>query len=421
MKTFVVLLCLVLTGHAFKETLHSILKSPRSTVQLYRKFKSKEHLNFPNQLEDKSRFRQFKKSARLVARENAKSNTVKYATNMFSAMTKAEKKLYTGLNVTGHHANPPMLSSGLQSVADEVLWTAKGAVTKVKNQGKCGSCWTFGAVAGLESRYKFASGTLREFSEQEYLDCVYEGSRNGCNGGWPDDCYQYSAKRSGQLASAKAYSYTGEDGTCKTDQGNAAIAYKITGFKSVGGTEAENIAALNHGSLSVAFEVTDKMQQYSSGILKDTTCTGSPNHAVAAVGYTAQYVLVKNSWGSSWGEQGFIRFARNHGNCGLFKYSSYPTLQGTGDSDPNPSDAAVDYKPGDNSGSGGDSGSNPNCKDLAIDCDSWMCEWSSLQNVMKEFCQKTCKYCSDSSSGTCASGTVRCSDGVCRHEHMCNH
>jgi len=422
MKTFVVLLCLMVAAHAFKETLKTILKSPKNTRQLYKHFKAEQHLKFGSSLEEGKRFRQFKRNARFVARANEHSTTTKFALNFFSTMTRAEKRQYTGLNITGHFANSPRFSSGLQAAATEVMWTAKGAVTKVTNQGTCGSCWTYGAVAGLESRYKHFSGVLRKFSEQEYLDCVYEGQRDGCQGGWPDDCYTYTAdKRSGQLASSDQYPYTGTDGTCQTTKGNSLIAYKITGFEQVGGSEAENIVALNSGSLSVAFEVTDYLQQYSKGIMKDTTCSGSPNHAVAAVGYTADYVLVKNSWGDQWGDQGFIKFARNHGNCGLFEHSSYPKLVGTGTTDVSTSDPAASYTETSNDGSSSDdsnSGDNTNCADLAIDCESWMCSIPAYTDLMKEYCQKTCSHCS---SGACASGTVRCSDGVCRHEHMCNH
>ncbi|KAL5248766.1 hypothetical protein ACHWQZ_G017823 [Mnemiopsis leidyi] len=419
MKTFAVLLCLVVAGAAFEETMKTILKSPRSTLQLYKQFKAKEHLKFSSK-EDRKRFRQFKKSAKLVADLNEHSNTVKYAVNFFSTMSKAEKAQYTGLNITGHFAHKPKLSAGLQSAPASKLWTEDKAVTKVQNQGGCGSCWSFGAIAGLETRYKVFSGKLRKFAEQEYLDCVYEGTANGCDGGWPDDCYTYSKnKRAGQLSSQVSYPYKETDGTCKFGT-NALIAYRISGFTEVGGTEAENIAALAQGSLSVAFEVTDNSQQYSSGIMKDTTCSGSPNHAVAAVGYTPEYVLAKNSWGDAWGEGGFIRFARNHHNCGLFQYSSYPSLTGTGYADTNAEDAAADYTPGDNSSSDTSGGGSSTCVDLAIDCDAWMCEYDSLKSIMQEWCQKTCGYCTDGgSSGECASGTIRCSDGVCRHEHMC--
>ena len=149
--------------------------------------------------------------------------------------------------------------------------------------------------------------------------------------------------------------------------------------------------------------------------MKDTTCTGLPNHAVAAVGYTADYVLVKNSWGDQWGDQCFIKFARNHENCGLIQYSSYPKLVGTGTTDVSTSDPAASYTDTLNDeSSSDDSGDNTNCVDLATNCYSWMCTDSEWTDRTKKYCQKTCSYCS---SGACASGTVRCSVGVCRHEH----
>merc|ERR1739848_819508 len=167
-------------------------------------------------------------------------------------------------------------------------------------------------------------------SPQEYLDCVYEGSRNGCNGGWPDDCYTYSKKAGGRLASTANYKYTARDGSCQgSSKPDDMIAAKITGFTSVGRTESANIEALATGSLSVAFQVTNYFQQYRGGIIQDNTCTGRPNHAVTAVGYTSQFILVKNSWGKSWGDNG------------LFKYSSFPKLSKTGKTDSTPSDAAT--------------------------------------------------------------------------------
>merc|ERR1712099_56349 len=105
-----------------------------------------------------------------------------------------------------------------------------------------------------------------------------------------------------------------------------------------------NIQALVDGALAVAFEVTNYFQQYQGGIIKDSTCSGRPNHAVTAVGYTSKFVLVKNSWGSSWGDNGFVKFTRGYSNCGLFGYSSYPTLSKTGKRDSG-SDAATKYRP----------------------------------------------------------------------------
>lgn len=413
MKVFIVL-CLVAVALAKESALKSVLRSPGETLKLYQNFKTEQHLNFDN-AEDRLRFRVFRKSAEFVADENSiDGETATFALNMFSAMTPVEKQSYLGLNVTGHmpNAKPALKSSGVAAPASK-QWTNEGLVTSVKNQGGCGSCWTFGAVGGLETRYAQVAGVLRNFAEQEYLDCVYEGSRDGCNGGWPNDCYDYSKNAGGRLASAANYGYTQTDSSCKgSSKPDAMIAAKITGYQAVGANEAANIEALASGSLSVAFEVTNRFQSYSGGILKDTTCTGWPNHAVTAVGYNSDYVLVKNSWGATWGDNGYVKFARNHDNCNLWEYSSYPLLSNTGSTDTDGNDAASDYNATD-----GDSPSpDPDCVDSYSPCyDSW-CQYDW---IVEDYCQKTCGNCGGDDDGSCPSGTIRCDDGICRHEHMC--
>ena len=412
MKIFIAL-CLLATTFSLEHSLRNVLRSPQETLKLYGDYKAKEHLKFRDS-EDRMRLMLFRTNAELVAQANEDSDSAVFGLNFFSAMTEDEKRQYLGLNITGHLPNSAPLSADLTTdVPDSKLWTNEGAVTAVKNQGSCGSCWTFGAVGGLETRYKQVSGKLRNFAEQEYLDCVYEGRRNGCNGGWPDDCYTYSAGKGGRLASTADYAYAASDGKCKSgSKPDAMVAAKISGYQSVARTETANIAALVSGSLSVAFEVTNYFQQYRGGILKDTTCTGRPNHAVTAVGYTSKFVLVKNSWGTRWGDNGFVKFARNYHNCDLFKYSSYPKLTETSKTDNTPSDAATDYKAED-----GDDKPDPEpvCEDKKQDCVFNKKKCRRTKYAAK--CQKTCKKCED--SGECPSGTIRCDDGICKHEHMC--
>jgi len=410
-------LCLVTTTLAFEDVLRDVLKSPKATLQLYGDFKAKEHLNYI-QSEDRMRFRLFRTNAELVAAANEEGGSALFDLNFFSAMTEDEKQQYLGLNVTGHDENPLHVASPGSNHPEKKLWTNSGQVTAVKNQGSCGSCWTFGAVGGLETRYQQISGKLRNFAEQEYLDCVYEGSRNGCNGGWPDDCYTYSQKNGGRLASTADYPYNARDGTCKgSSKPDAMIAAKIQGYTSVGRTESANIEALASGSLSVAFEVTNRFQQYRGGIIQDNTCTGRPNHAVTAVGYTSKFTLVKNSWGSSWGDKGFVKFARGYNSrCGLYKYSSYPTLSQTGKSDSTPSDAATTYRPSEDDDVDPEPQPDPNCKDRASNC---ITDWCKYDNIAEKYCRKTCGLCGDDNNEDCPSGTIRCDDGVCRHEHMC--
>ncbi|KAL5267646.1 hypothetical protein ACHWQZ_G004630 [Mnemiopsis leidyi] len=386
MKTFI---ALFLVAIAFSDDpLSAVLRSPKATLKLYGDFKAMQHMRFSSS-EDLMRFRLFKKNAHFVAASNEDAeDTAQYALNFFSAMTEDEKRQWTGVNVTNHLPNddvPPLLTSYL-SAPDSRLWVNEGAVTAVKNQGSCGSCWTFAAVGGLETHYKVKAGRLRNFAEQEYLDCVYEGQKNGCNGGWPDNAYYYSANNGGRIASTADYPYRALDGTCQaSSKPNSAIAYKIVGASRIGTSESDNIQALASGSLSMAFEVTSKFQQYSGGIIKDTTCTGRINHGVTGVGYTPTYVLVKNSWGSGWGDHGYVKFARHHDNCQLFKYSSHAKLESTDLSDSGTDDEATDYTPSDD-----DSSPQPTCKDQASGCHTYHCQYEDLA---ENYCQETCNRC----------------------------
>ena len=417
---FVTLLLAIGLSHAVEDPLRKILQSPKATLKLYNDFKANEHLSF-NLNEDRSRFRLFKHQAELVATYNeAEDETATFGLNFFATMTPEEKQQYLGLNITGHEPNAEPEVPMTAPTSGSVLWVNKNAVTKVKNQGSCGSCWTYGAVGGLETHYYNKVGKLKSFSEQEWLDCVYEGRRDGCKGGWMKDCYDYSQKVGGRLATNRDYPYTARDGRCQSSsKRNGLIAQKIARNVPVGRGESSNINALRSGALAVAFEVTNKCHSYRSGIFRDTTCRGSPNHAVTAVGYTPQFVLVKNSWGGSWGDRGFIKFARNHGNCGLFDYSSYPQLTSTGRQDSDPADAATSYRVDENNPDP-DPQPDPDCKDIQSDryCQYYK-RYCSRSDTIKKYCRKTCGLCDDSDGGDCPGGTIRCPDGVCRHEHMC--
>ena len=384
----------LLVSYIAAEDLRSILRSPQETLKLYSGYKAKQHLSF-GASEDRMRFRLFRSNAEFVADANEQGSSAVFALNFFSAMTADEKRQYLGLNITGHQPNKHVLSSpsSQELVSTKKLWTNEGAVTEVKDQGSCGSCWTFGAVGGLETRYKQLSGVLKNFAEQEYLDCVYESSdrdRDGCQGGFSNDCYAYSAKNGGRLAAAKDYPYKQADNKCTAgSKPNALVAYQISRYFPVGTTEEANIAALATGTLAVAFEVTKLFQQYSKGVLKDTTCLNRPNHAVTAVGYTRKFILVKNSWGKSWGDQGFVKFARNYAKCGLFDYSSYPVLKSTGKRDSTPSDPAPPYRPFEDEDVEPVPTEDPTCVDLSPNCGLHFCKYTGLRRK----CRRTCHLC----------------------------
>jgi len=199
-------------------------------------------------------------------------------------------------------------------------WRGK-AVTHIKDQGQCGSCWAFSAVANIEGVNALVNGKLDEFSEQQIVDCDTAGEDQGCNGGLMDNAFQYVISAGG-LESESDYEYVAEDDSCKFDKSKVAV--QLSGFKDISKNEDEIASVLvENGPLSVAVNA-NPFQFYSGGILKPTKQSCNPsalNHGVTLVGYGEEagvkYWIIKNSWGIGWGEKGYIRLQRGTGACGV--------------------------------------------------------------------------------------------------------
>lgn len=225
--------------------------------------------------------------------------------------------------------------SGLTITADdEVDWTKKGVVTPVKNQGNCGSCWTFSTTGAVESANAISTGKLVSLSEQQLIDCAGAFNNFGCDGGLPSQAFQYIMS-SGGLDPETVYPYEGRDGKCRYDPKKVAALVRNE-VNITQGAEDELVDAIkSHGPVSICYEVVNDFQFYHDGVYESTRCRSGPqdvNHAVLAVGYGVDsksqkpYYLVKNSWGTSFGIQGYFKILRGKNMCGLATCASYPIV-----------------------------------------------------------------------------------------------
>jgi len=208
-----------------------------------------------------------------------------------------------------------------ESAPDSVDWRTKdGVLNGVQNQGQCGSCWAFSTIGSLESRWALKSGNLLKLSEQQLVDCDKKQDQ-GCNGGLMDNAFTYLEGAGSELESD--YSYAGSDGTCKYKKSLAKVTPKS--FVDVHPSDDALAEAVSQGPVSIAVDANMWWQLYFGGVLSYNRCSGTQlNHGVVCVGYNnaSSYWIVRNSWGPSWGEKGYIRLQKGKNTCGLLNSAS---------------------------------------------------------------------------------------------------
>ena len=299
--------------------------SERITEQemMYMKYVTEWGKSYGTKAEFDFRLEQFKKTLNKMEEHNADNehgSTVDF--NVFSDWTEAEYKKLLGFK--GQQLNQEEIEElDTSNLAKAVDWVTKGAVTNVKNQGQCGSCWAFSTTGSVEGAMFLSTGTLQSFSEQQLVDCSKQNS--GCNGGLMDWAFKYIETNPLMLESA--YPYTAKHGRCQYEKSKGHG--KVKAFKDVrkDNTGKQLQAALAKGPVSVAIQA-DQMafQGYRHGVITHG-CGSKLDHGVLAVGYGTEgsqdYFLVKNSWGASWGDKGYVKIAPDQ--CGITHQPSYPT------------------------------------------------------------------------------------------------
>jgi len=291
--------------------------------------------------EREARFLTFVKNYMYILEENAKGHSYELGINQFADMTAEEfAKTHTGLRSDKPWGKLPNLGAHTPSngpLASSVDWRAQGAVTPVKNQQQCGSCWAFSSTGALEGAWKIATGKLVSLSEQQLVDCSGAFGNNGCSGGLMDNAFNYA--ETVDFCTEDSYSYAAKAGNCSASGCTVGIPKGgVVGFKDVAHDDIQGMMdAVSQQPVSVAIEA-DQMafQLYKSGVLS-AECGNKLDHGVLAVGYGTytdgqDYWILKNSWGPSWGMDGYVLVKRGlpgDGECGIKAQPSYPVVKGS--------------------------------------------------------------------------------------------
>jgi len=279
------------------------------------------------------RFTIFKSNVQKIREHNAKNLSYSLGVNQFTDLTAEEfSATYLGYRSDWKQLRDfpaePFPSYDPTTLDDAVDWVSKGAVTPVKNQQRCGSCWAFSTTGSVEGAFFVASGQLLSLSEEELVQC--DKKDHGCEGGLPDYGFAY-VKKNG-ISAETDYPYTsgdGKTGQCDTQKCHPVV--RISGFVDVPhGNEDALKAAVSTQPVSVAIEADKKVFQfYKAGVFDSIRCGKKLDHAVLVVGYGTDtgkdYWIVKNSWSESWGESGYMRMIRGKNMCGIAQQASYPT------------------------------------------------------------------------------------------------
>jgi len=300
---------------------------------LFQQWKLTHKKDYSTSMEDEHRFQVFSHNYLFILEFNQAQDDVQLALNSFADLTSEEfGAIYTGYVPKKNRSNASVKVFDAKDLPATVDWRAQGAVTSVKNQEMCGSCWAFSAAGALEGFYFINNKKLVSFSVQNFVDCV-AGSSQGCNGGLMSDAFEWSAQNG--IETEADYPYIGYDQNCTFDSSKANQVNKGYANVTVANSTALKAALVNQ-PVSVAIQANQYVFQfYKAGVIKKY-CGDNLDHGVLAVGYDTikktEAFIVKNSWGGDWGDNGYVYIStdntanKGNGVCGILSNPSVPTL-----------------------------------------------------------------------------------------------
>lgn len=299
-----------------------------SLSPMFQQFKTSYGRTYESPAEEAKRFEIFSANMRKAAEHQTRNPHATFGMNAFSDMSAEDFK--TRHNAQKHYAlrtaerrnvvsmSTDEVNAALRGVT-AVDWRQKGAVTPVKNQGQCGSCWSFSTTGNIEGQWFLAGHTLTSLSEQELVSC--DTTDSGCNGGLMDNAFQWLINnKNGQIVADSAYPYVSGGGNVPSCDmsGSKPVGAVITSYHDLPNNETQMAAWLaQNGPIAIAVDASS-WQTYTGGVMTD--CTSQQlDHGVLLVGFgvdgSTPYWTIKNSWSASWGEQGYIRVQRGTNQC----------------------------------------------------------------------------------------------------------
>ncbi|XP_071965328.1 digestive cysteine proteinase 1-like [Antedon mediterranea] len=324
---------------------HHIITNPHQEIfsphkgdrynKFYETYKDIHNKQYSDAFEHRKRQSTFRNNVRFIHSTNRAHLSYKVEVNHLVDLFDDELRQMRGRLYTPSGNNGLPYVAKDNKIPDSVDWRIKGAVSQVKDQATCGSCWSFGATGTIEGAYFLQTGKMVRLSQQNLMDCSWKRGNNGCDGGEEWRSYEWIRDNGGLQAESTYGHYLGQNGRCHFNSSNIAI--QITDYYNItSGSQSKLANAIaNVGPIAVGIDASHKsLSYYASGIYYEKACGNKPenlDHAVLAVGYgkigSESYWLIKNSWSTNWGNNGYVLMNQKENNCGVATDATHVKLK----------------------------------------------------------------------------------------------